>query len=371
MMQATHSQALLEIRSQAGSYPVLVGTHCLHDLGRAVLSRGIVRPGSRCAVVTDDRVSPLYGEHVLGSLRAAGFPPAQIIVPAGEASKRLARVEAVADELIDAGLDRHSWIVALGGGVVGDLAGFVAAIYYRGIPCVQVPTTVVAQVDSSIGGKTGVNTALGKNLLGAFHPPALVLVDTITLDTLPTREFNEGFAEVIKHGLIHDRTLFERLSTFERADAEALHEIIRRNLEIKAEIVAADEFERLGIRARLNFGHTIGHGIEQAGGYGRFLHGEAVSLGMVAAASLSREKAGLPEADANALRSCLQRFDLPVTLADDLPTDAILDSLRRDKKFEAGAVRFVLTPRLGEARLSEPGEVSEEDIRRAIDALRV
>ena len=258
------------------------------------------------------------------------------VFPAGENSKSLETVSRLSEALVAHGIDRHGFVVALGGGVAGDLAGFVAAIYYRGIPYVQVPTTVVAQVDSAIGGKTGVNTVSGKNLLGSFHAPALVLVDTSLLDSLPPRVFDEGFAEVIKHGIIRDRALFEHLFQFHRDDQAALTQIIRRNLEIKADIVALDEHERLGLRALLNFGHTIGHGIEQAGGYGRYLHGEAVSLGMVAAARLSMEKAGLPDGDYRSIIRCLERFHLPTVLEADVSTEAVLASLRRDQKVRSG-----------------------------------
>ena len=360
----------LEIKARTHTYPVWIGRDCLAEIGPRLRASGTFPAGSVCGVITDDQVAPLYVEPVLRSLGGAGFQPKLVPFPAGESSKSLACVGSIAEALIAHGIDRHGFIVALGGGVTGDLAGFVAAIYYRGIPYVQIPTTVVSQVDSAIGGKTGVNTVSGKNLLGCFHPPAAVLVDITTLATLPPRVFDEGFAEVIKHGVIRDRVLVERLFDFRRGDQPGLLEIIRRNLEIKAEIVASDEYERLGRRALLNFGHTVGHGIEQAGGYGRYLHGEAVSLGMVAAARLSVEKAGLPVADRNLIIRCLERFHLPTTLAADVGTDAVLGSLRRDKKFEAGAIRFVLAPGIGQARLSAPGEITEDDIRAAIAGLR-
>ena len=360
----------LEVRSSSRNYHVHVGTGLLDDLGSRVRELPFGKPGARCAVITDDRVGALYGERALGSLRAAGFAPGVVTVPAGEASKSLAVCSHVADRLIEAGLDRHGFVVALGGGVVGDLAGFVASIYYRGIPYVQIPTTIVAQVDSSIGGKTGVNTAAGKNLLGSFYAPFLVLADVATLDSLPEREFSEGFAEAIKHGVIRDPELLRRLDTFRRGDADALAWIIRRNLEIKAGIVAADEFERLGLRALLNFGHTVGHAIEQAAGYGRFLHGEAVSLGMVAAGRLSVARAGLPRAEFWRIVALLERFGLPTALPPDFSTRGMLESMARDKKFEAGQIRFVLTPRLGEAFLSGPGEITSVDLADAVDGLR-
>ena len=298
-------QAPIEVRSSARSYQVQVGDGLLKRCGELVRDASVVKPGARCAVVTDETVAALHAAPVMASLAAAGFQPTLVAVPAGERSKSMSEVARVADRLVAAGLDRHGFVVALGGGVVGDLAGFVASIYYRGIPFVGLPTTVIAQCDSAIGGKTGVNIAAGKNLLGSFYPPALVLADVGTLGTLPDREFNEGFAEVIKHGVIRDRGLIARTVALDRHDHAELAAVVRRNLEIKAEIVAQDEFERLDLRALLNFGHTVGHAIEQAAGYGHFLHGEAISLGMVAAGRLSVRKAGLPEGDWRELLAAL------------------------------------------------------------------
>jgi 3-dehydroquinate synthase len=273
-------------------------------------------------------------------------------------------VAQVADAMIAAGLDRKSLLVALGGGVVGDLAGFVAAIYYRGIPYVQIPTTVVSQVDSSVGGKTGVNAAGGKNLLGAFHHPRLVLADPATLASLPDREFNEGVAEIIKHAAIRDPAMLALLDPKRR---EGLAELIARNVAIKAKIVAADERETTGERALLNFGHTVGHGIEQAAGYGELLHGEAISIGLIAALRLSVRKAGLPEDEATRVTTALEAFSLPTRVPAGLTTDAIMEALARDKKFEAGRVRFVLIEKLGSAFLSS--DVTVEEIREVVTAL--
>jgi 3-dehydroquinate synthase len=251
--------------------------------------------------------------------------------------------------MIEAGLDRSSFVVALGGGMVGDLAGFVAAIYHRGIPCVQVPTTLLAQVDSSIGGKTAVNTTAGKNLIGAWHQPAVVISDVDTLETLPPREFRQGFAEIIKHAVIRDAEMFRLLQDFDRADLPAL---IHRNVEIKGAIVAADERETTGERALLNFGHTVGHAIERAGEYRDFLHGEAVSLGIVAACEISVRKAGLPEMDREKIVRTLQAFELPTRLPRDFPREKIAEAIRFDKKFARGEVRFVVTSTIGSARLA-------------------
>jgi 3-dehydroquinate synthase len=284
----------------------------------------------------------------------------RVTVPAGESSKALSQVGAICDAMIEAGLDRSSLLVALGGGVIGDLAGFAAAVYYRGIPYIQIPTTIVSQVDSSVGGKTGVNAAGGKNLIGSFHQPKLVIADTETLRSLPARELNEGFAEVIKHAAIRDPDMLDAL------DVSPM--LVARNVAIKAAIVAEDEFETKGLRALLNFGHTIGHGIEAAAGYGKLLHGEAISLGLLAACRLSVRKAGLTEAEAARVSSALAAFDLPARLDSSIETDAVFTAIMKDKKFAAGSVRFVLLRSLGDAYVSS--DVTPEDIRTAIEELR-
>lgn len=367
-MTPTHEQTLT-IVSRAHSYEVHLGRGLLARTAELLAGSPVFR-GRRCAVVTDDRVAALYAGPVLASLREGGHEPALVTVPAGEASKSLAEVGRVADALVEARLDRGGFVVALGGGVVEDLAGFVASIYQRGVPVTQIPTTIISQVDSAVGGKTGVNVPAGKNLLGTFHPPAAVVVDPDTLDTLPDREYHEGFAEIIKHAVIRDRALFDALFAFDRhLSRDALPGMIRRNLEIKAGIVAADEFERAGVRALLNFGHTVGHAVEQAAGYGRFLHGEAVALGMVAAGRLSMEVAGLEPGDFGRLIALLRHFRLPTRLGPDVRAEAIMASLARDKKFESQTVRFVLTPRIGEAFLSAPGQVGTDAVRRAVERL--
>lgn len=297
------------------------------------------------------------------SLRGAGFDPLLVTIPVGESAKSLTQAGAVCDAMTAAGLDRTSFIVALGGGVVGDLGGFAAAIHHRGIPHVQIPTTLLAQVDSAIGGKTAVNTAHGKNLLGAVHQPTLVIADLATLEDLPEREFNQGFAEIIKHAVIADASLFDSLSQEKRA----LTDLIARNIEIKAAVVATDEQDVAGTRAILNFGHTVGHAIERASGYGRFLHGEAISLGIVAACEISVQRAGLSNAERQKVLTALQSFGLPTKLPPDVSRAEIFSAVSADKKFERGEVRFVVAPRLGSAHLSR--DVALEDIRAAIDLL--
>lgn len=355
----------VEVPLDHRAYNILIGPGLLDDVGSLVSPLGL---GKRCAIVTDSTVGPLYGERTLASLRKAGYAPVLITVPAGERSKSMEVAERVCEEMIAAGLDRKSWVVALGGGVVGDLAGFVAAIYYRGLPFVQIPTTIISQVDSAVGGKTGVNAASGKNLIGAFHQPRLVVADVATLQTLPEREFNEGFAEIIKHAAIRDAPL---LDTVLQADLQnnlpLLAAIIERNVAIKAAVVVEDEHETKGTRALLNFGHTIGHGIENAAGYGRYLHGEAISLGLAAACRLSVAKAGLSPAESNRVLEALRHFGLPLRLDDAISPDAVMAALRTDKKFSQGEVRFVLVPKLGEAFVSK--EITLDEIRAEVDAL--
>lgn len=350
------------VRTNAQSYDVVIGSELLEQSGALVAQK---LKGPNCALVTDDNVAALFAEKVTRSLTDAGFRPTLIKVPAGEKSKTMNEAEAICGRMIEAALDRSSFIVALGGGMVGDLAGFAAAIYHRGIPHVQVPTTLLAQVDSSIGGKTAVNTTAGKNLIGAWHQPALVISDVDTLATLPPRQWRQGLAEVVKHAVIRDAEMFERLQRFDRNE---LAPLVRRNVEIKAAIVSADEHETTGERALLNFGHTIGHAIEQAGEYRDFLHGEAVSLGMVAACQISARKAGLAETEREKIIATLQSFELPTRLPADFPKEKILEAVRFDKKFARGAVRFVVVSAIGSAHLVS--DVTMDDIAAAVDHLR-
>lgn len=330
------------------SYSILIGAGLLPRLGEHCRR---LKLATRCAVITDANVAPLYVRPTLQSLRAAGFEPAWLTVPAGETAKSLRNVQACYDQLAAQRLERKSFVVALGGGVVGDLAGFVAATYLRGLPFVQVPTTLLAQVDSSVGGKVGVNLKAGKNLVGAFHQPSLVLADLATLDTLPVREYRAGLAEVIKYGIICDAAFFHRLERdFERLlkrDPAVLTAVIARCCAIKAEVVGQDERES-GRRAILNFGHTLGHGLEAISGYGRYLHGEAIAIGQVAAARLSQHLTGLPPAEVERIRWLFEQAGLPTSVRlRPAQTRALLDALRLDKKVADGEVRFVLARRLG------------------------
>jgi 3-dehydroquinate synthase len=290
-----------------------------------------------------------------------------IVIPAGEKSKTIRQVGAICDRMIAAGLDRQSFVVGLGGGMIGDVSGFVAAIYHRGIAHIQIPTTLLAMVDSSIGGKTGVDTRAGKNLIGAFHQPSLVIDDVNVLKTLPPREFNQGFAEIIKHAIIADPKMFRILQSWKGAAAPPLQRLIKRNIQIKSRIVTKDEYDRTGGRALLNFGHTVGHAIERAGNYRKFLHGEAVSLGIVAACAISMKKAGLPADQRAAIVDLLGLFGLPTRVPSNFPRKKILDALKFDKKFEGGKIRFVVTPRIGIAYLAD--NVRLDDICEAVEEL--
>ena len=326
----------------------------LSDLGR--LTRRATGAGA-AVVVSDARVASLYGARTLRSLRAAGLAADLVVVPRGEPAKRPAVLARLWDRLATLGLGRRDVVVALGGGVVGDLAGFAAATWLRGVPWVCVPTTVLAQVDSSVGGKTGVDLAAGKNLVGAFLQPALVVADPDTLATLPARQRRAGLAEVAKMGFACDAPLFrwvERHAEALRAgDPAALAAAVRASVAVKASVVRRDEREREGGgRTALNFGHTLGHAIEAARDYRGVLHGEAVAIGMRAAARLSQRLAGLAERDRARLDAALDRLGLPRRMAP-IAVARLLAAMRHDKK-RAGRVRWVLTPRMGHASVPRP-----------------
>jgi 3-dehydroquinate synthase len=343
---------------------VLVGKRLIEQLGRRARD---CKLGQACAVISDRNVAPLFANCIRQSLAAAGFRAVLITIPAGEKSKNLKQVGAICDRMIAAGLGRQSFVVGLGGGMIGDISGFVAAIYHRGIPHIQIPTTLLAMVDSSIGAKTGVDMRAGKNLIGAFHQPLIIIADLNVLKTLPTREFNQGFAEIIKHAVIADAKMFRTLQSWEPRTAPDLQRLIKRNIKIKSSIVAQDECDRTGERALLNFGHTLGHAIERAGNYRKFLHGEAVSLGIVAACAISQKKAGLSLDEREAIVNLLGRFGLPTRLPLNFPRNKILEGVKFDKKFEDGKIRFVVTPRIGVAYVTQ--NVTLGDLREAVEAL--
>ena len=326
------------------SYPILIGAGLLHDplvLREAVTARDVL-------VVTNETVGPLYLDQLTRALE--GKRVRSTVLPDGERHKTLDVVARTFDALVTGHMNRDACVVALGGGVVGDMAGFAAACYQRGVDYVQVPTTLLAQVDSSVGGKTGVNHPGGKNLIGAFHQPRAVVSDTATLATLPPRELRAGLAEVIKYGLIADAVFLDwidsSLEAILRLDTAALAHAIRRSCEIKAEIVVEDEREH-GRRALLNLGHTFGHAIETATGYGDWLHGEAVGVGMLLAAEVSHRIGWLGAADVARLRGLLQRAGLPVN-APAIGASRALELMRMDKKVLEGRIRLVLLQKTGE-----------------------
>jgi 3-dehydroquinate synthase len=354
----------VEVRGNDRCYDALVGSRLLDNIGSTIAKKFGVK---RCVLISDTKVAPLFADRVQASLGSAATKATLITIPAGEKSKTLEQVGTICDEMIAAGLDRQSFVIGLGGGVIGDISGFVAAVFQRGIAHVQIPTTLLAMVDSSIGGKTGVNTRDGKNLIGAVHHPALVIDDVDLLKTLPKRELNQGFAEIIKHGIIADAAMFSELNPRMTGEALALQQLIKRNIEIKAPIVGKDELDQTGERAVLNFGHTVGHAIERAGDYKTFLHGEAISLGIVAAANVSMKNARLTKEHRDAIVDLLRQFELPTHLPKDFPREKILDALKFDKKFESGKIRFVVTSAIGSARLSS--DIALDDIREAVAEL--
>ncbi len=339
------SDSTLHVSLGERSYPIHIGADLI---GRAELYAPHVG-GRRAAVVTNTTVAPLYAGQLEAALEAAGATCQRIVLPDGEAHKDWRTLNLVFDALLEAQADRRTVIVALGGGVVGDMAGFAAATYQRGVPHLQVPTTLLAQVDSSVGGKTAINHPLGKNMIGAFHQPLAVVADTAALATLPRREYAAGLAEVAKYGAIFDegflRWLEANAEALRRGDAAALAHAIRRSCEIKSVIVERDERES-GVRALLNFGHTFGHAIESAAGYGEVLHGEAVAAGMALAARLSARQGRIAEADAARLVRLLERLGLEVK-APRFDPDVWLSYMGRDKKNEAGRITLVLLDALG------------------------
>ena len=330
------------------SYDIRIGPGLLARLGAECARLGLRK---RCAVIADTNVGPRYGKAAQTALTKAGFTSSLIIIPAGETAKSIKTVEACYNQLAAQRLERQSFVVALGGGVVGDLAGFVAATYLRGIAFVQVPTTLLAQVDSSVGGKVGLNLKAGKNLVGAFHQPRLVLCDLATLASLPMREYRSGLAEVIKYGIIYDAGLFRRLERdlprLLRRDERTLAAVIARCCEIKADVVRQDETES-GLRAILNFGHTIGHALEAISHYGKYLHGEAIAIGQVAAAKLSAQVLGLPAEEVKRIERIFQRAGLPTQVKLNAPQrQKFLTAISLDKKVSGGEIKFVLARRIG------------------------
>lgn len=351
------------------SYVIKIRPGLIGRVGAECLALGL---RGRCAIICDTNTRRHFARATQASLKKSGLEPVLITVPAGETAKSLKTVADCYDLLAAHNLERKSFILALGGGVVGDLAGFVAASYLRGIQFVQVPTTLLAQVDSSVGGKVGVNLKAGKNLVGAFYQPRLVICDLEAFDTLPEREFRSGLAEVIKYGIIYDPRLFKKLERVMpkllARDAGTLSAVIARCCEIKAEVVGQDETEG-GLRAILNFGHTIGHGLEAISRYGKYLHGEAISIGQVAAARLSGAVAGLPGEAVARIETLLTAAGLPTRVElSSAEIKNIFAAMRLDKKVSGGDVKFVLARSIGQVDFGQ--SVPPDLLKRTLVGLR-
>ncbi len=334
------------------SYDIVIDSGILSNIGEALKGFGF----SKVAVISNPTVFNLYGDVVINSIKNAKFETLHVIIPDGEEYKNFNETYNILTELLKNRLDRKSCLIALGGGVIGDITGFVASIYMRGIDFIQVPTTLLSQVDSSVGGKTGVNHELGKNMIGTFYQPRLVWIDIDTLRTLPKRQILCGIAEIIKYGVIWDEEFFGFLENNRKSilmlDAECLTNIIRRSCEIKAEVVSKDERES-GLRAILNYGHTIGHAIETETGYSRFLHGEAVAIGMNMEAGISEIMGLLSKKDYFKIKAVIDSYGLPSELPDDLNVDKLISHMKLDKKVEAGEMKFILPERIGSVRIQK------------------
>ncbi|QHW30182.1 3-dehydroquinate synthase [Paenibacillus rhizovicinus] len=350
------------------SYPIYIGEGLLDEAGKLLAEHGISKK-SPLMIITDQNIAERHLTHLETVLRDGGFTVTSAVIPAGEASKSLGQLEKLVGLALENGLDRKSAIVALGGGVVGDLAGFVAASYMRGIKFVQVPTTILAH-DSSVGGKVAVNHPLAKNIIGAFHQPELVLYDLLTLQTLPEREVKAGLSEVVKHGLIWDAEFVtwcdEHAEQLLALDGETLGYALYKGCSVKAAVVSQDEREN-DLRAILNLGHTIGHALEAVAGYGELLHGEAISIGMIGSARLAVQL-GAPEEVYRVTKRVLSRMGLPVRLPEHLDTDEIMRALMHDKKFQEGTITFIVPVAIGKVEINK--SVSTALIREIVEQLK-
>ena len=354
----------IRVELEERSYTIAIGNGNLVDIGSSLQRFDFNR---KIAVISNPTVLSLYGDAVSRSLSEAGFECLEIVLPDGEEYKNLEAVELIYGKLLQARFDRKSALIALGGGVIGDITGFAASTYMRGIDFVQIPTTLLAQVDSSVGGKTGVNHPLGKNMIGTFWQPRLVWIDTGTLRTLPRRDFLAGMAEVIKYGIIWDNSFFDFLDQRREAvlslNPEDLVRIIRRSCEIKADVVSRDEREA-GLRAILNYGHTIGHAVETATGYTSYLHGEAVGIGMVLEAVLANKCGLLSQDDVSRIKHLVRTYGLPYDLPAGIDIARLLDAMKLDKKAVSGDLKFVLPERIGKVIIE--GGIPEKAIRETI-----
>lgn len=355
-----------KIRVELGdrSYNIAIDRGVINELGRT-LER--FEFSKRLAIISNPTVYDLYGKVVSESIKDAGFELTEIIIPDGEEYKNLSWLQNIYGELLKARLDRKSALIALGGGVIGDITGFAASTYMRGIDFVQVPTTLLAQVDSSVGGKTGVNHPLGKNMIGTFWQPRVVWIDIDTLKTLPKREFLSGLAEVIKYGVIRDGEFFDFLEINRdkilKLDRDAIIHIVGRSCEIKSDVVSRDERES-GLRAILNYGHTIGHAIETVTGYKRFLHGEAVAIGMHMEAKLSRVLGFIDDKQVSRIKNLIESYSLPSQMPEGIESKGLFTAMQIDKKAISGELKFILPEKVGAVKIHSG--VSEEDINKAL-----
>jgi 3-dehydroquinate synthase len=355
------------------SYDIAIAPHSLKNLGEKLAAIGLGKKSKKVLIVSNPVIYKHYGEIVVNSLASAGFDVAHLILPAGERFKTANSLQKIYDAALDHRLERSSVIIALGGGVIGDMSGYAAATWLRGIELVQVPTSLLAMVDSAIGGKTGINHPLGKNLIGAFYQPRLVWIDPEVLKTLPAREFRSAMAEVIKYGVIWDRELFDLLAKCDRLDQlryvsnELLQTILYRCAKAKAEVVSKDEKEG-NLRAILNYGHTVGHAIESVTNYRLYNHGEAVGLGMIIAGAIAVDLE-LWSADEQAQQvAIITKTRLPQTLPAEIDLDAIVAAMSTDKKVEAGKVRFILPTAIGAVTLSDrvTGDLVKQNLRKIL-----
>ena len=353
---------ILNVELADKSYPIYIGSDLLSS--KSLLSDHI--QGKQVMVVTNTTIAPLYLEKLKDAL--SDFNVESVVLPDGEEFKTLETLNKVFDALLKAKFDRSSTLVALGGGVVGDITGYAAASYQRGVNFIQVPTSLLSQVDSSVGGKTGVNHELGKNMIGAFYQPKAVIIDVDTLDTLSDQEYSAGMAEVIKYGLLGNADFFYMLETniesIMARNKDLIIEIIFNSCKDKASIVALDEFER-GKRALLNLGHTFGHGIENAFGYGNYLHGEAVSIGMVMAAKLSMDEGHLSHEDAIRVESILSKANLPIAINKSIGSETLIEAMSLDKKSIDGKIRLVLLKAIGDSYLTD--SYSKENFNKVVN----
>ena len=356
------------------SYEIMIASDGLDSLGDWIVEaeEPLIKPGQKVLLVSNPMIFERYGPRAIASLEQAGFQVSQCILPDGEQYKTLESIQKIYDVALTNRLERGSAMAALGGGVIGDMTGFAAATWLRGIAVVQTPTSLLAMVDASIGGKTGVNHPQGKNLIGAFHQPRLVLIDPQVLKTLPEREFRAGMAEVIKYGVIWDQELFTQLEQEKALDQpsisdELLQTILTHSCQAKADVVSQDEKEA-GLRAILNYGHTIGHAVESLTGYQSVNHGEAVAIGMVAAGQIAVEMGLWDKSATDRQFALIQKVGLPTQLPAELDIEAILETLTTDKKVKAGKVRFVLPTQIGQAIVTD--QVTSEEIRKVLRGMR-